>query len=214
MLLDNLKFIFKTYKNLELSQKIFICIRYITCPWNKLLVLVNNNRSILDIGCGHGLFLHLIRRRYSKVDCVGFDHDSKKMELANSSTSEIRFFSIDQIGKIEKSSFDYVSIIDVLYSVPINDWDKVITLAYEYLKPGGTLIIKETVNKPFLKYCFCLMQEIFAIKILRYTKGEFPNLLPADFYINKLVQNYFVIIEHYSVAKNYLWPHYLFIVRK
>jgi 2-polyprenyl-3-methyl-5-hydroxy-6-metoxy-1,4-benzoquinol methylase len=214
MLFENLKFIFKTYKNLKLLQKTFICIRYVTCPWHKLLVLVNDKTSILDIGCGHGLFLHLIRKRFTDVNCVGFDHDSNKMELANSSTDVINFYSVDQIGEIEKSVFDYVSIIDVLYSVPINDWDKVITMAYEYLKPGGILIIKETVNKPFLKYCFCLMQEIIAIKILRYTKGEFPNLLPIDFYINKLVKNNLVILNHYSIAKHYLWPHYLFIARK
>lgn len=214
MFLENLKYILKIYTKLKLSQRIFICIRFITCPWHKLLPIITGKSSILDIGCGHGLFLNLIRKKFSDVHCVGFDHDLNKINQAKLSSEEIKFLTIDDVEKLEKSSFDFVSIIDVLYSVPVDDWDKVIKTAYNSLKPGGKLILKETVNKPVLKYYFCLMQEILAIKILRYTKGESPNLLPIDFYIQKLIKNNFTIVDHYDVSKYYLWPHYLFITEK
>lgn len=214
MFLENLKFIFDKYHALEFSQKVFISIRYITCPWNKILPLINDNSSILDIGCGHGLFLNLIKKQTKNVHCVGYDHDSVKMDQAKLSSNSIEFLTLDEIDKIPKHSFDFVSIIDVLYSVPINDWDSVINEAYEFLKPNGTLIVKETVNKPKLKYWFCLMQEILAIKILRYTKGEFPNLVSVGYYLEKLNVREFTNINHYSISKYYLWPHYIFIAKK
>lgn len=214
MFFENLNFIFNQSRTIEFSQKVFIAVRYITCPWHKILPLINDNSSVLDIGCGHGLFLNLIQTQKKNVRCVGYDHDSKKMQDAQLSSDSIEFLTLNEIGKIPKKSFDFVSIIDVLYSVPIKDWDNVISEAYEFLKPDGILILKETVNKPKLKYWFCLMQEILAIKILRYTKGEFPNLVSANYYLEKLNKQNFSNITHYSVAKYYLWPHYIFIAKK
>lgn len=214
MLFTSLQDIFTSYSKLDLKQKIFLSLRYITCPWDLLLLNISNNKSILDLGCGHGLFLHLIKRRFNNVDCTGLDHDPQKIEFAKACNDEIKFFTTNEINLIPKASFDYVSIIDVFYCLPLNQWDKLFSMVSEYLKPGGILLIKETVNKPTLKYYFCLIQEIFALKVLRYTKGEFPQLLPVNFYINQINENNFELVNHFSVSKLYLHPHYLFISYK
>jgi len=214
MLYSNLKYIFKTYKKLNNKDKIFISLRYITCPWNKLINLVNEEKKILDIGCGHGLFLNLIKKKFNNMICVGQDHDSIKIQLAKLSSTEIKFLTGDEEINESAEYFDYVSLIDVLYSVPLDKWDSILTLAYRNLKPGGTLILKETVNKPLLKYYFCSTQEIIAIKILHYTKGEFPHLMPIEYYLEKLKCNNFKVSKHYSISKKYIWPHYLFIANK
>lgn len=91
---------------------------------------------------------------------LGIDHDPKKIKFAKLYRDEIKFFTTNEVNFIPKVRFNNVSIIDVFCSLLLNHWNKIYSLAYEYLKPGGVLIIKETVNKPNLKYYFCLIQEI------------------------------------------------------
>ena len=64
------------------------------------------------------------------------------------------------------------------------------------------------------KYAICLVQEILAIKILRYTKGHFPVLPSAQTYLAQLSANGFEIVSHRRLDRGYLWPHYLFVARK
>lgn len=213
--ISDIKFILHAYAKLPFRARLFILVRYFVCPWQIILDHIKPGK-VLDIGCGHGLFLHLAAKRYPDIQCSGFDHDKKKINAAFLSLPRNNLsFSLDSgIGRLKEGSFDYVTIIDVLYSVPEEKWPELFSLASKYLKPDGVLIIKETVNRPKWKFYICLLQETFAIKVMNYTKGESPRILPAAYYLRQISANNFVIRKHCRIDYKYPWPHYLFVGTK
>ncbi len=208
--------ILRSYAKLSLLTRLFIIIRYLVCPWDIILYYLKESGKVLDFGSGHGLLLHLALKRFPNLHCTGLDHDQRKIEAASKSTTRknLTFISTTEIGRLMPASFDFVIIVDVLYSVPIDRWHEILSLASTYLKPEGIIIVKETVNTPRWKYYICWLQEMIAIRVLKYTKGNSPQIMSADYYLKQLVANHFVIKEHRRVDSDYLWPHYIFVGKK
>jgi cyclopropane fatty-acyl-phospholipid synthase-like methyltransferase len=215
-MISKIKIIIKSYSQASFSTKLFIIVRSIVCPWNIILDHLPDKGSVLDIGCGHGLFLHLAKDKYPDLKCVGYDHDKHKIDIASNSSKrkEIAFFLDSQIDGLEPESFDCITVIDVLYSVPLEKWPDIFAVARKYLKPDGKIIIKETVSSPRWKYYICLLQEFVAIKILKYTKGKSPILESVRFYLQQIETNDLATQGHKRVDQGYLWPHYLFVCNK
>ncbi|MGD9212316.1 MAG: methyltransferase domain-containing protein [Desulfobacteraceae bacterium] len=210
--------ILKAYSGSSWKVRIFVFIRYLVCPWQKLvglLIPMIKDGKLLDIGCGHGLLLHLLQIANNTQFCVGMDHDVDKVAIARKSFSNNPQITIqDNSEPIPFSQkFDCISLMDVLYAVNPEDWPQIWNLIKKQLKPDGILVIKETVNQPKLKYWICLLQEILATKILKYTKGQFPFLPSAEYYLKELNRSGFEIVKHQRIDQGYLWPHYLFIAR-
>ncbi|UCG77489.1 MAG: methyltransferase domain-containing protein [Nitrospirota bacterium] len=213
-MLRRISTIWRSYRNTNLRTRIFVLIRGLVCPWDKIMKNIETGDSILDIGCGHGLLLNLFRERYPEKRCAGFDHDKDKIDIARSTSGAIDFMLNDEINRIEGERFDLVTIIDVLYSVPFEEWKDIFSTAIGKLSEDGTLVIKETVNTPKWKYWICLLQEFVAIKVLGYTKGSSPFLGSIDFYLSKIEENGFIVKDHIRVDRGFPWPHYLFVCSK
>ncbi|MCL5267427.1 MAG: class I SAM-dependent methyltransferase [Bacteroidetes bacterium] len=177
---------------------------------------VNGEGSLLDIGCGHGLFLQLVKRKYPQMKCAGYDHDSRKIELARTAAldKDIVFLDREQWPPIDGMVFDYISLVDVLYAIPLDQWVSLLTIASKHLSSSGSLIIKETVNFPNWKFHLCLFQETMAVKVLKYTKGAAPHLMPVGFFEGVFARAGLTILEQKRLDSWYLWPHYLFICKK
>ena len=215
-LISEITFVLRSYSRLPLLARLFILVRYIVCPWHVILGYLPETGSVLDIGCGHGLLLHLAKRTFPDLGCTGFDHDERKIAAAIRSTPRrgLTFLLDSETERLAPSSFDCVTLVDVLYSVPTERWSDIFSLANKYLKPHGTIMITETVNRPKWKYFICMIQETVALRILRYTKGHSPQLEPVDFYLSKIATGHFVMQEHRRIDSGYPWPHYLFVAKK
>lgn len=208
--------VLRSYQALPLFHKLFVSTRYFIVPWRKIVREVENSGRLLDFGMGHGLLLTLLRNENPNLECYGYEDDLNKVAAIRNSLNQknIKIISQEELERIKKSSFDYVTVIDVLYCVPPEDWRDILEKVYRLLGPGGKFIMKETVNRPKWKYWWCLVQEYLALKVFRYTKGSKPRLFSPDFYLNSLENAGFKIERHSPIDKGYLWPHYLFIARK
>lgn len=214
--LRNLRKTFKSYNNLSAFHKLFIFVRYLIVPWDKMIEKIGYSGKVLDVGSGHALFLNLLSNERPGLLCYGFEPDKNKIAAVSGQlkNTKIRLVSTKETNNFADNSFDYVTIADVLYCVSPESWKGMIDLAYRVLKPSGLFVVKETDNKPQLKYLFCLFQEYLAIKIFRYTKGSEPKLLGADYYLKAFRDGKFRLVDHYPIDKWYPYPHHLFILKK
>lgn len=100
-------------------------------------------RSIIDVGCGAGMTLGAIQRRYRHAQLTGIEIDVPSAALAAKAHPEARIITGDVLtaaGPL-RESFDCAVCIDVLEHVPDDELAQFAATIAELLVPGGTAII-------------------------------------------------------------------------
>lgn len=127
------------------------------CPFEKLIVHVPRNSTVLDIGCGSGLFLTFLAAAGRCRKGVGVDSSQPAIELAKRAAanlaksghnSDVAFLCQDARQELPAGPFDVVSIVDVMHHVPPAAVDSVIGAAAARLGPGGILVYKDMRAEP------------------------------------------------------------------
>ena len=120
-----------------------------------------NAKSLLDAGCGDGLFLAEVRRSTEVETLVGIDYNLHVEEL-NGQHDNIRFMRADLLRKLPfDRKFDAVTCLDVLEH--FEDADRVLKNIIPVLSDDGFLIVSGPV-------------ESFLYKLGRFvTKGTFSK---------------------------------------
>jgi len=161
------------------------------------------NASLLDIGAGHGLFAVLASgtRRV-----VAVEPDARKVRPIDGIAFVIGFD--DAIV----GTFDAISIIDVLYKIPLDQWDALLTRCLSRLRTGGILIIKEQDPTARFKNAWNAIQERGA-SALGLTLGEsFSYEAPSEF-IARLQRLGFVSVNAKRIDFGYPHPHVMYTAR-
>ena len=96
------------------------------------------NKSIIDFGCGEGLFLRNIKKNIKHKDLVGVDIFIPKnlREI-----KKIRFISSSIINFKTKKKFDVAFSDNVMEHISVLDYNDHLTSIYNSLKPGGIFIL-------------------------------------------------------------------------
>lgn len=204
------------FREYTCRQRLFIRVRYISVPWKRLIQSSDSPQIMLDYGCGHGLFSALMKIRNPSCSIVAYDHDEKKSQLASVITklwSEVRVLSADD-NPFRHEYYDFVAVNDVLYCMTNEAQHVLLKNIAESLKPGGVLLLKETVNRPRFKAFLCRIQEFFALKVFGYTKGDYLPLRSADHYHDLIKSAGLEVVKASPLGRFYPWPHYFFLGKK
>jgi cyclopropane fatty-acyl-phospholipid synthase-like methyltransferase len=207
-----------TYRTLPFLQRLFVYVRCQVVPWRKLLDVLDvaSLGTLLDLGCGHGLFLQLVHVAYPDARCWGVEHDEKKLQTieALAGNPSVTCLSWEAFEQNNPGKVNCVSIIDVLCCIPLKDWGSILHLAAEQLQPGGFLLVKDCIDRPRWKYRVTNIQEIGAARVFRYTKGAWPHHESVDCFIKKIEDNGFKVTRHERIDQGYPWSHYYFLAQK
>lgn len=198
----------RTYRRRPPSTRLHILIRYLTCPFLRLLRAVpNETRSLLEIGGGHALFSRLVAAR-GVPRVVSVEPDLRKLGVVDGVQSVVAFD--DAIG----GRFDAVAIIDVLYAIPIGHWDALLARAYERLVPGGVLLVKEMDPDARLKNRWNALQEWISMRILRITMAETFNYESRSEFTARLKRIGFIEVTSRRIDFGYPHPHVLYVATR
>lgn len=105
------------------------------------LVLLNNPKSILDLGIGNGMNGAGIRNWYSKdIELVGVEGWAKYVNPMWNMYSAIHIAKIEDYIQTDKK-FDFIIMTDVIEHFTLYDGFKVIERLKQMLNPKGVLII-------------------------------------------------------------------------
>lgn len=148
-------------------------------PFANNVIPINNNTSVLEIGCGEGgnllPFLDLGCKRIVGVDLSEGKIDNAKKYFAdhpNKNNIEFLFADIYEVDNL--GTFDFIMMRDVLEH--IHDQEKFMNYVKKFLKPNGKFYLgfPPWVN-PFGGH-----QQICKSKVL--SKLPFFHILPAPIY--------------------------------
>lgn len=124
------------------------------CPFELLIPHVPRGARILDVGCGGGLWLHLLADMGLISAGIGFDSAAAAIEIARgvavppATVAKLDFRHLPVEAAWPDGPFDAVSIIDVMHHVPPAAQASMIASAAQRLAPGGILIYKDMVRRP------------------------------------------------------------------
>jgi 2-polyprenyl-3-methyl-5-hydroxy-6-metoxy-1,4-benzoquinol methylase len=148
-------------------------------PFDRLIECVPEGSSVLDVGCGAGLFLGLLAATGRRFSGVGFDASAGAIRAARAMAgrvkdlgfeADLRFEHLDVRAPWPRGPFQVVSIIDVMHHVPLPSRRSVLELARAALQPGGLLIYKDIGDRPrWRAFANCLHDLVMTREWVRYT---------------------------------------------
>ena len=211
-----LRTVWRLYRRQSPAVRAHVMIRALTCPVGSLLSYFPNQGKVLDVGCGHGLLIHLLSADPGRRNLVlhGIDHDSAKIRMAQGMARPGVHFSDAALGALAETSYDAVAIVDVLYTVNQRIWPAILSGCLRVLRPGGRLIVKEVIDRPRWKYRAILAQELLSVKVLGITKGARPHFESADTYRRAVERAGFRMVAQRPLASKTWVSHYLFVASK
>ncbi|HEV2718836.1 MAG TPA: methyltransferase domain-containing protein [Thermoanaerobaculia bacterium] len=193
----------RTYASRGARDRLHTFVRFLTCPFLRVVRHVPRGASLLEIGAGHGVFATLARTA-AGGRVVAVDPDVRKLR------------AIDGVQVVAgyddcvRGTFDAVAIIDVLYKMPLDEWDALLARIAARLKPGGLLIVKEQDPTARLKNAWNRIQERLATA-LGLTLGEsFSYEAPRDF-VARLQRHGFDPQPPQRIDFGYPHPHILYL---
>lgn len=199
----NLLVLHRTYRTRSRGARLHILVRYLTCPFRRLLEAVPRDaRSLLEIGAGHGVFSRLAAARGMRV--VAVEPDLRKMGPVEGVRSVAAF------DDAVRGRFDVVAIVDVLYAIPVAAWDDILARAYERLTPGGTLLVKEMDPAAKLKNRWNALQERLSMRLLRITMARTFNYESREAFSARLRRIGFAEVTSRRIDPGYPHPHLLY----
>jgi len=135
----------KTREDYNLIAEEFSMTRWdIWSEFNIFRGYIKDGDRVLDIGCGNGRLLKLLKDK--NIDYIGVDNSEKLINLAKEKYPQNRFLVADSLNlPFPENYFDEVFLIAVLHNVPSKEFRlQILKEAKRVLKQDGILIIKNT----------------------------------------------------------------------
>jgi 2-polyprenyl-3-methyl-5-hydroxy-6-metoxy-1,4-benzoquinol methylase len=186
-----------------MRSRLHTFVRFLTCPFLRVVKHVPAGAAVLEIGAGHGVFAALARAR-GAARVVAVEPDLRKLHALP---------GVDVVAGFDdcvRGDFDVVAVVDVLYKIPIAEWDAMLARIAARVRPGGLLIVKEQDPTARVKNAWNRLQERLA-SALRLTLGESFSYEPPDAFAERLRRHGFEPLPPRRIDFGYPHPHVLFL---
>lgn len=129
----------QTYRGAPAATRAHVLGRFLSCPFLRVLAHLPPAASLLDLGAGHGIFAHLALAAGAR-SALAVEPDGRKVFHTGHRPS-LRV--VNGYSAAVRGRFAAVTIFDVLYRLPREEWDPLLAWARARLAPGGVFLLKE-----------------------------------------------------------------------
>ena len=200
------------YRPLPRPVRLHTRIRAWTAPLRAVVERAPSSGTLLEVGCGHGLFANAAALAHPGLEVLGVDPDPRKIEAAEATVGarpRVRFRR-GYLEDVAERGFDAVAVLDVLYLVPRAAWPAFLRGLFERLRPGGRLLLKDVEPRPRWKFYRCLFQEALSVRLLGITRGGEFAFAPRAEMEALLREAGFAGVRVTGLGRGYLTPHVLY----
>lgn len=198
----------KSYRAVPIAGRLHLAIRWLTCPFGRVLRHLPAEGRVLEVGGGHGIFATLAAARGWSAFVV--EPDLRKL-MGSRLPERVRY--VAGFDESIRGAFEAVALLDVLYAIPIPEWDALLARLAGRLRPGGTLLVKEMDPRSW-KQRWNRLQETLSMQFLKITYAVTFNYEPPDAFAARLRRHGFESVAIVRVDGGYPHPHVLFVARK
>jgi len=199
----------RTSAGLPPAARVHVLGRFLTCPFLRVLDHVPPGARVLDLGAGHGTLARLAVER-GAAGVVAVEPDVRKTLPV---VRHPRVCFVAGYADAVAGAFDAVTILDVLYRIPLAGWDPLLHTAFERLRPGGVFLLKEIDPAHRLKGTWNRIQERIA-DLLGMTLGEAFSYETREQIRNRLERHGFERFEAIELGAGYPHAHILYKARR
>lgn len=205
------KRILQSYAEQGIWPKWYSKKRWRDSPFEFVESFVPKEGSILDIGCGYGLFASLLAVSSQKRSVCGVDIDPRRINVAQQSATDkpnLQFHCIafDEIKPIP--AYNAIIFFDVLHHLSEEQQETMIQESYTRLLPEGLILIKDVSTRPRYKYLWNYLADSMT-GLLNITSGSTLHYRSPENMLGLLKKNNFHS-EVFEVHKRGLYPHILY----
>jgi len=205
------------YRKASLAARLYNFARFKTCPFDAILDFIPAQGTVLDLGCGTGIFLHLLCLRGCGRRLIGIDQDERKLKIARTADAdgEPVFLCGDILqdtGALAQQP-SCITLIDVLYSMDARVKKKVIARCADLLGPGGVLVVKDAGREPVLKFFWMFVQEFLMRNVFGVSRTQGMYFADGDTYRTLMEESGFKT-HVLDLSRGYWYPHLLLVGTK
>ena len=104
--------------------------------------------SILDFGCGTGLQLQALKKKYPDAEITGIDQSSDMLNIARKKVPDVAIRN--EVYSSESFANDSFDLIVASYSLSmVDDLDSILITFKKHLKPNGSVLVIDFDSTPF-----------------------------------------------------------------
>lgn len=131
------------YADASLPMKAFLIHRYWHASLSRLERLVVREGTVLELGCGHGVFANLMGLREPGRTVLALERNPEKAALARGRVTNVRVEDRD-IATDPLPPVEAITLIDVLHHLrSFAEQEELLDTITRVLPPGGQLVLKE-----------------------------------------------------------------------
>jgi 2-polyprenyl-6-hydroxyphenyl methylase/3-demethylubiquinone-9 3-methyltransferase len=170
------------YADTCLPFKAFLAHRWWHAHLSDLERCVRPRGTILDLGCGHGIFTNLMALRAPERQILALEKDPRKAAFARGRVVNVAVAERD-ILSADFPGVDVVTITDVLHHLrSFKEQEEILDAVRRILPPGGQLVVKEISKSRPIRYRFTYLLDTLAFpgeKFFFRHHEDFGTLLEA-----------------------------------
>lgn len=164
-------------------------------------------RKVLEIGCGNGNGVRLIRKYFSPKFIYAIDLDERMIKIAKEKNAHSSTkFELASATKLcyEQDYFDAIFDFWIIHHIP--NWRNCIDELYRVLKPGGEIILED--------YSLDTFSTFFWRFLKRVLKHPYDDMYTEEEFITYLKTKGFSIEQEKKYSGFFLLRHFIVIAKK